>query len=192
VGNEPALVVATRGAEPVCPGGYQVALLVDGLAMLSRESLSTLEDTVRSWENAISLVAPDGRVFVTEVEGSPGLAVASGSYQALLGQELREREATRLPPAVRIASVSGPGAAVADIREKMVALVPGLDALGPVRLGDGMSRTILRFPYSAGSAVTAELRALHLQHISRQGRQQSSRIKMIVDDQGQLDALVAQ
>ena len=192
VGNEPAVVVATRGAEPLCPGGYQVALLLDGLAMLSRESLNTLEDTVRSWENAISLVRPEGRVFVTEVEGSPGLAVASGSYQALLDQELSERESTRLPPALRMASVSGPAAVVADMREKVLLLDSGIDALGPVTIGEGHTRSILRFPYALGPTVTAELRAIHLQHISRQGKNKNLRVKIVVDDPGQLDALVAQ
>ena len=192
IGNEPAVIVATRGAEPLCAGGYQVALLLDGLAMLSRESLNTLEDTVRSWENAISLVRPEGRVFVTEVEGSPGLAVASGSYQALLAQELAERESTRLPPALRMASISGPASIVADIRDKIVALDLGVDALGPVSTGDGNTRTILRFPYALGPQVTSELRATHLQHISRQGKNKNLRVKIVVDDPGQLDALVAQ
>lgn len=192
VAHRPALIVATRGAEPVCPGGYRVALLLDGLAMLSRESLGTLEDTVRSWENAISLVHPNGRVFVTEVEGTPGLAVASGSYQGLLGQELTERESTRLPPALRMASVTGPSAVVADIRERILTLDPSIDALGPVGVGEGLTRTILRFSYFLGPLVTAELRAVHLQHISRQGRNKTLRVKIVVDDPGQLDALVSE
>jgi primosomal protein N' (replication factor Y) (superfamily II helicase) len=192
VGPEPALVVATRGAEPLCPGGYRVALLLDGLAMLSRESLSTLEDTVRSWENAISMVAPDGRVFVTEVEGTPGLAVASGSYQSLLAQELGQRDLTRLPPALRMASITGPASVVADMRERMVALDPSVDALGPVSVGEGLTRSIIRFPYSMGVTVTAELRAMHLKYIARQGKNKTLRIRIVVDDPGQLDALVAE
>jgi primosomal protein N' (replication factor Y) (superfamily II helicase) len=192
IGDSPALVVATRGAEPLCPSGYQVALLLDGVAMLSRESLSTLDDTVRSWESAISLVRPDGKVFVTEVEGSPALGVASGSYQALLSQELAEREATRLPPALRIASVSGPAGVVSEIREKIVSLDSSIDALGPVSLGEGNTRSILRFPYSLGQRVTQELRAAHLLQMGRQGRNKTFRVRIVVDDPGQLDALVAE
>ena len=192
VGNKPALVIATRGAEPLCPGGYRVALLLDGLAMLSRESLGTLEDTLRSWEHAISMVAPDGRVFVTEVEGSPGLAVASGSYQSLLGQELSARELTRFPPALRMASITGPASVVADMRERILALDPLVDALGPVGVGEGLARSIIRFPYSLGMAVTAELRAMHLKYIARQGKNKTLRIKIVVDDPGQLDALVSE
>ena len=192
VDGSPALIVATRGAEPVCPGGYQVALLLDGVAMLSRESLSTLEDTVRAWESAISLVAPSGKVFVTEVEGSPALGVASGSYHTLLAQELAAREATRLPPALRLASVSGPARVVAEIREKIVSLDSSIDALGPVPLGDGNTRSILRFPYTLGNKVTSELRAAHLIQIGKQGRHKTLRVRIVVDDPGQLDALVAE
>jgi primosomal protein N' (replication factor Y) len=36
---EPALVIATPGAEPVAPDGYAAALLLDGWALLGRPSL---------------------------------------------------------------------------------------------------------------------------------------------------------
>ena len=39
VGPEPALVVATPGAEPVAEGGYAAALLLDGWALLNRPDL---------------------------------------------------------------------------------------------------------------------------------------------------------
>ena len=49
VGAAPALVVATRGAEPVTPGGYKVVLLLDGAAMLQRDSLGALEESIQAW-----------------------------------------------------------------------------------------------------------------------------------------------
>ena len=48
VTNEPSLVIATRGAEPVAEGGYRAILLLDGAGMLSRESLRVAEDCLRS------------------------------------------------------------------------------------------------------------------------------------------------
>jgi len=36
------------------------------------------------------------------------------------------------------------------------------------------------------------VRAAHLRHIQSQGRGATDRVKVVVDDQGQLDALVAQ
>jgi primosomal protein N' (replication factor Y) len=161
--------------------------LLDGQAMLSRESIGALEDTVSHWEHAISLVRPEGTVFLTEVEGSTALAVASGKYGPLLTAELREREALRLPPSIRLASVSGPSAAIAEIGRHVAALEDSVDVLGPVTLGDGLGRIIVRFPYAVGDRVTAELRAVHLGHISRQRRAAPDRVRIVVDDTGHLD-----
>lgn len=192
VGSSPAVVVATRGAEPLAPGGYRAALLLDGQGMLSRENLGALEDTMRFWEHAVSLVAPGGKVFMTEVEGPPALALASGHYGALLSSELAERETLRLPPAVRIASVSGPATAVADVRRQCEDSDSSVDVLGPVPLGDGLVRIIVRFTYASGDRVVRELRAAHLRHIQSQGRRSVDRIRIVVDDSGQLDWLISQ
>ena len=52
VPGEPAVVVATPGAEPVAAGGYGAALLLDGWALLGRQDLRASED---------ALAALDGR-----------------------------------------------------------------------------------------------------------------------------------
>jgi primosomal protein N' (replication factor Y) (superfamily II helicase) len=190
VGRDSAVVVATRGAEPIADGGYHAALLLDGQSMLSRENLGALEDTLRMWEHAVSLVRPDGKVFMTEVEGQPALALASGRYLPLLVEELAQREALRLPPAVRIASVSGPAPAVAEIRRHVEVADWGVDVLGPVPLDDGLVRSIVRFPYSQGDRVVGALRAAHLRHIQSQARGRADRVRIVVDEGGQLDALI--
>ena len=61
---EPALVIATPGAEPVAPGGYAAALLLDGWALLGRPSLRAAEEALRRWMNAAALVRPGGTVVV--------------------------------------------------------------------------------------------------------------------------------
>lgn len=187
VSDSPAIVVATRGSEPLATGGYRAALLLDGQSMLSRESIGALEDTVSHWEHAISLVHPEGTVFLTEVDGSTALAVASGKYGPLMTSELREREALRLPPSIRLASVSGPSAAIAEIGRHISELDASVDVLGPVSTGDGLGRIIIRFPYLLGDRVTTELRAVHLGHISRQRRGAPDRVRIVVDDTGHLD-----
>lgn len=192
VSAAPAVVVATRGAEPIAQGGYRAALLLDGQAMLSRENLGAMEDTVRFWEHAVSLVHPEGMVFMTEVDGAPAMALASGRYGSLMAEELRERDSLRLPPAIRIASVSGPPGAVAEIRQRCEDAGAGVDVLGPVPLGEGLVRVIVRFPYALGDSVVREVRAAHLRHIQSQGRGATDRVKVVVDDQGQLDALTSQ
>src|SRR5439155_27092337 len=57
---EPALVVATPGAEPVATGGYGAALLLDGWALLARPDLRAGEEALRRWLNAAALVRPAG------------------------------------------------------------------------------------------------------------------------------------
>ena len=187
VSDSPAIVVATRGSEPLAVGGYRAALLLDGQAMLSRESIGALEDTLSHWEHALSLVRPEGTVYLTEVEGQPALAVASGKYGPLMSAELREREALRLPPSIRLASVSGPSAALTEIASHISSLDASVDVLGPVTMGEGVGRIVIRFPYAIGDRVTAELRAVHLGHISRQRRGVPDRVRIVVDDTGQLD-----
>src|SRR4029077_6978015 len=60
VPSEPAVVVATPGAEPVAVGGYGAALLLDGWALLGRQDLRGAEDTLRRWMAAAALVRPRG------------------------------------------------------------------------------------------------------------------------------------
>jgi primosomal protein N' (replication factor Y) len=104
-----------------------------------------------------------------------------------MSAELREREALRLPPSIRLASVSGPSAALTEIASRISSLDASVDVLGPVTMGEGTGRIVIRFPYAIGDRVTAELRAVHLGHISRQRRGIPDRVRIVVDDTGQLD-----
>ena len=178
VSDAPALVVATPGAEPVAAGGYAAAILLDGNAMMSRESLRAGEDTLRRWFSAAALVRP---------AGDKGLVVVTADDTSTVGHLLRwdpagaaERElALRgelgLPPAVRYAELTGS-------REALTAFLPRLElpaetrVVGPAPLEDppgpapvhrdgqlggsgGRYRTLLFFSYAAAPAVTAAMRA---------------------------------
>jgi primosomal protein N' (replication factor Y) (superfamily II helicase) len=189
VGTAPALVVATRGAEPVTPGGYQVVLLLDGAAMLQRDSLGALEESIQAWEHAISLVSDDGVCYVTDLEGPPAMALAAGNWTSLLRHELTQRGALKLPPTARIASLSGPSGDVDTIRKALTELSPQIDALGPVPLSDGGVLAVVRFPYSLGETVTRELVAWRQRLASGPRRQTTERVKIVVDDSLALDAL---
>jgi len=121
VGSDPAVVVATPGAEPVACGGYAGAVLLDGWAMLGLASLRAAEEALRRWMNAAALVKP-------AADGGSVLVVADGAQpavQALIrwdpathaDRELAERAELRFPPAARMAAVSGPEQAVAALLE---------------------------------------------------------------------------
>jgi primosomal protein N' (replication factor Y) len=158
VGPEPALVVATRGAEPIADGGYRAVLLLDGERMLLRESLRVAEDCLRWWSNASALAAPGAPVFLVGVAGALATALSTWRQGEWAVTELAARRALRFPPAVRVASVTAAHASVARALEA-VNTIEGVDVLGPVPVDDGLERAIVRFDYGSGVAVARELRA---------------------------------
>jgi primosomal protein N' (replication factor Y) len=137
VPSAPALVVATPGAEPRAEGGYAAAVLLDGWVLLGRASLRAAEEALRRWLNAAALVRPGASGGAVTVVAEAGLPVV----QALIrwdpvthaDRELAEREALRFPPAVRMAALSGPDQAVAELLAAAV-LPPEADVLGPIAL----------------------------------------------------------
>lgn len=175
VGSAQALVVATVGAEPVADGGYAAALLLDGDSLLRRENLRAGEDTVRRWFNAAALVrpAPDGGlVVITATESVAVGALLRWDPAGYARRELELRMELQLPPAVRIASVTGPRAAVVHfsgtVEKELAAAGVTLRTAGPAPLvltgppaaaaGED-ARTLLFFPYGQAGAVTRVLRA---------------------------------
>ncbi|MGB9376145.1 MAG: primosome assembly protein PriA, partial [Mycobacteriales bacterium] len=159
---EPALVVATPGAEPVPDGGYGAVLLLDAWALLTRADLRAGEETLRRWFAAAALARPAG-------DGGQVVVVADGSLaavQALLRwdpvwhaeRELADRVALGFPPATRVAGISGPAAAVAEFIAS-AELPDGTQVLGPVPLPDGQERAVLRVSRRAGGALAAALAA---------------------------------
>jgi primosomal protein N' (replication factor Y) len=140
VPRAPALVVATPGAEPRADGGYAAAVLLDGWVLLGRPSLRAAEEALRRWLNAAALVRPGAAGGAVTVVAEAALPVV----QALIrwdpvthaDRELAEREALRFPPAVRMAALSGPGRAVAELLAAAV-LPAEADLLGPIPLDGG-------------------------------------------------------
>ncbi|MBX3093560.1 MAG: primosomal protein N' [Cryobacterium sp.] len=164
VGARPALVIATRGAEPIAAGGYRAVLLLDGERMLARESLRVAEDCLRWWSNAAALAAPQAPVVLVGVSGSIATALATWRLADYAKAELADRARLRFPPAVRVATITGEPAEV----EKALAALPtdrGIDWLGPTapdddaQLNAGTVRSIVRFDYAQGKAVADILRA---------------------------------
>ena len=176
VGPGKSLVVATVGAEPVAEGGYAAALLLDGDSLLRRENLRAGEDTVRRWFNAAALVRPasdGGLVVITASETSAVGALLRWDPAGYARRELSLRMELQLPPAVRIASITGPRPAVEHFTAEVAAQ---LDPAGirlrtagpaPVILSGPPSsrraaedvRTLLFFPYAQAAPVTRVLRA---------------------------------
>lgn len=169
VAAEPALVVATPGAEPWTEGGYAAALLLDGDRMLSRPGLRAEEETLRRWFDAAALVrsSTDGGVVVVTSEHERAVnTLVRWDPAGHATRELTERRALHLPPAVRSAALSGPAPAVEHFLDLLGrnSLEPVVRIIGPSPLpgadnNDSTRRALLFFPYAVAADVTQRLRA---------------------------------
>jgi primosomal protein N' (replication factor Y) len=187
VGPEPALVIATPGAEPVADGGYAAALLLDGWALLNRPDLRAAEEALRRWLAAAALVRPAGEGGQVVVLADP----ASRAVQALVrwdpegfaDRELSDRLASRLPPAARMASLTGERPALTSLLET-AELPPGAEVLGPVAAhgpaaADGpLERMIVRVPRAGGRALAE---ALHAAAGVRSARKEPGSVRVQID-----------
>jgi primosomal protein N' (replication factor Y) len=161
VDERPALVVATRGAEPLAVGGYRAVILLDGDRMLLADDLRIGESCLRWWSNAAALAAPGAPVHLVGVTGAVARALATWTQPAYARAELADRAPLRMPPTIRVAAVEGSQAAVDASLAALRADVPELDAdavLGPVAHDDA-ARALVRFEYALGARVAGSLRA---------------------------------
>lgn len=157
VDDEPAIVVATRGAEPIAPGGYRAVLLLDGERMLARESLRVAEDCLRWWANAAALAGRRAPIFLVGVGGALASALATWNLAQFASLELADRRHLRFPPAVRVATLTGRTEtverALGDLPDEIRA-----ETLGPVDVEGGTVRAIVRFDFAQGASVASLLR----------------------------------
>lgn len=158
VDGRPALVIATRGAEPIADGGYRAVLLLDGPRMLSRESLRVAEDCLRWWSNAVALAAEGATTVLVGVGGAPARALVTWRQELLAAAELEDRRRLRFPPAVRTATVTSDLPTVRHVLHELDDL-QHVDVLEPEPVEEGRFRAVVRFDYGAGAAVAEHLRA---------------------------------
>lgn len=164
VDRAPALVVATRGAEPIAEGGYRAVVLLDGERMLLADELRIGESCLRWWSNAAALAAPGAPVHLVGVHGPAAHALVTWTQPAYAQAELGARRPLLMPPTARVAELRGTAAAVdsalAEVR-RAVPQLPEAAVLGPVRVAEDPAtvQALLRFDYAHGRAVAAALRA---------------------------------
>jgi len=194
---EPALVIATPGAEPVAHGGYAAALLLDGWALLGRPSLRAAEEALRRWLNAAALVRPAAPVVVLAEAALPAVqALIRWDPVTFSERELAERAELGFPPAVRMAAVTGSPEAVSDFvgaatlpdRAEVLGPVPGGygGAGGPPVRGGGLggvvppeiSRALIRIRRRDGLELA---RALHAAQATRSARKDGGAVRVQLD-----------
>ncbi|NLG47464.1 primosomal protein N' [Gordonia sp. (in: high G+C Gram-positive bacteria)] len=170
----PRVVIATPGAAPRAPGGYGAAVLLDTWAQLDREDLRAAEEAVRAWMAVATLVRPrgDGGRVVVVADASEAAVQALIRWDPIgfASIELGHRVELGFPPAVTMASVDGPPAAVSAFLD-LLDMPTDAETLGPVPLPPGVrrpaglddsgpvDRILLRTPRVAGRQLAEALRA---------------------------------
>jgi primosomal protein N' (replication factor Y) (superfamily II helicase) len=181
VPDQPALVIATPGAEPVAD--YAAALLLDGWALLGRPSLRAGEEALRRWLAAAALVRPDGTVLV---HADSALAATQALIRwdpvTFAERELAERAELGFPPAVRMAAATGEAAAVASL---LAGTDPAFEVLGPVPVEHGAAgetqdqvRALIRTSRARGAELA---RALQAAQAGRSARKEGGGVRVQLD-----------
>ncbi len=170
VGLQADLVVATVGAEPVAEGGYSAVVLLDTWLTLARDDLRVAEEALRRWLGAAGLVRSGGRVVAVGDPAQPAIqALVRWDPAGFAAREAAQRADAHLPPAARIATLTGAPGAIDDALT-LLDLPPATDVLGPVACGpvdsgpgkgaDSDLRVVLRSPRAHGPALSRALREL--------------------------------
>ncbi|MEV4710904.1 primosomal protein N' [Micromonospora sp. NPDC049374] len=175
------LVIATPGAEPVAAGGFGAVLLLDTWAMLTRADLRAGEEALRRWTAAAALARPasDGGRVVVVADGAlaPVQALLRWDAGWFAARELAERRELGFPPAMRMASVTGLPAAVADLLAQ-ARLPDGAELLGPVPADGERERMLVRVPRARAAAMAG---ALHEAAGVRSARKATEPVRLQVD-----------
>ena len=160
VPDQPALVVATPGAEPPADGGYAGAVLLDTGLLLLRPELRAAEEALRRWLNVLALVRPGGDggsvIAVGESSGRALQALVRTDPGGFAARELAERTQAGFPPSVRVVVVEGAPETLADFAA-LTRLPAGAEILGPVEVSgtpsSNLQRLVLRSPRDEGAAL---------------------------------------
>lgn len=189
--DEPALVIATPGAEPVAPKGYSAVLLLDAWASLDLPVLDAATESLRRWAAAAALARSGRGIVLCGVPEDVTLpaveALVRWDPAWLAERELADRRALGLPPAVRMAQLAGPRRAVEEALGQ-VHLPASAQVLGPMPVPDPGRRgstgpdepwhALVRVPLAETDELTRALQALKA---LRSARKQAEVVTVRVD-----------
>ncbi len=152
-----AIVVATPGAEPVASEGYSAVVLLDGWLMLQGDGFRSAEEALRRWSNAVGLVRHGGAgIIVADPAHRAVQALVRWDHSGFAERETLERTEAHLPPASRLVTITGEPGAVDDV-VTLLDRPAEAEILGPVRVGEGEDRVVLRVPRAHGAALSKAL-----------------------------------
>lgn len=191
-GPDPAVVIATPGAEPVAAGGYAAVVLLDGWAVLDRGGLDAPTEALRRWLTAAALSRPGATVVLAGVPPHAGQrpveALVRWDPVWLASREVSDRAELGLPPVRRTAVLTGDLAGVesaaAALKADSAVDRGGLEVLGPLPVGGTRAETprarvVVR---AADPADQRELpRLLHTLRASRSLRKEPGELEVRLD-----------
>ena len=153
----PSIVVATPGAAPLVEGGYSAAVFLDGNMMLSRPDLRAGEDAFSKWMEFAALVRTEGEiVVVADPEHQAVQALIRHDPIGFAQRELVQRASVDLPPAVRLAVLTGNQADIDDLLA-LTQLPEGVLHRGPVPADTG-ARLLLSIERAQGLNLAQALK----------------------------------
>ncbi|MCU0262303.1 MAG: hypothetical protein MUF09_01320 [Candidatus Nanopelagicales bacterium] len=177
------MVVATPGAEPEPgPDGYSALVILDAAAALSRPGLRVAEEVLRRWFAAASLVRPaadGGRVLVVgDSDMREVQALIRWDAHGYAERELAERAALHLPPAVRIAQLTGAALPTLEVADALAEELGGrvLRRSGPLPGPDGSVTWLVAVSLADGPHLTAALHRLQSARSARRAPMVSVRM----------------
>lgn len=165
IDNEPAIIVATPGSEPIAERGYAAGLILNGNVTLQRAALCAEEDTRRRWFGLAMMLRPKSELFIDVDYGNRNLqALVRWDGFGASQRELMERQTLNLPPIAKSIQVLGEYQAVNSV----VRNLPGHVLVSAPKMGvNGETEAVLRIPFDETHLVTEE--------IFRRVRQQSAK-----------------
>jgi len=156
------LVIATAGAEPYASDGYQAVILLDAKVLLARQSLRALDEAIRLWSNAVAKLAPSGEAVLVGVSGRAGQSFALWNQIELASMELSARKELELPPSLRLGTVAGDQALLAELRISLDSIT-GVKTIGPAPFSSegqvNQWRLIFKYSYSVGLELAKAIKA---------------------------------
>ena len=159
VKRETALVVATAGAEPYVDGGYSAVVLLDAKVLLSRQSLRAEEDAVRIWSNAIAKGSATSRSVLVGVSGALAQSFSLWDHGKISTVEFAARKELRLPPALRLGSITADQEMVKLFGEELSS-DSSVKTIGPAPVGEGLWRLLIKYSYADGLALAQMLKSM--------------------------------
>lgn len=186
VGDDPAIVIATPGAEPECEAGYAAVVLLDGDKSLSRTALDAQAQVVRNWFNAAIRARPQhdgGEAVVVSSHQHPASFLVRWAPVGAAERELEEAREVGMPPIRRVATVTGTQKSVTAFMDGLQlpesAQVFVTSAAEP-HAGGGNHRAVILYSYGIAADVAHALRQRRID-LAPTARDAEDRVKIVLD-----------